>query len=54
MAGESGGVCAAVGERVFDAIDALGTASAAELAPGGPIGALPAARSVTDRWIDAA
>ncbi|WP_078652717.1 bifunctional glycosyltransferase/CDP-glycerol:glycerophosphate glycerophosphotransferase [Streptomyces sp. NRRL F-525] len=41
-----GGNC----ERVFEAIDALGTASAAELAPEGPVGALPAA----SRWIDAA
>ncbi|MGH1555698.1 hypothetical protein ACRAWF_39285 [Streptomyces sp. L7] len=41
-----GGNC----ERVFEAIDALGTASAAQLAPGGPVGALPAA----SRWIDAA
>ncbi|MFC9102227.1 MULTISPECIES: bifunctional glycosyltransferase/CDP-glycerol:glycerophosphate glycerophosphotransferase [Streptomyces] len=40
-------------ERVYEAIDALGTASAAELAPAGPIGALPAA-TPQERWIDAA
>ncbi|MFE4967155.1 glycosyltransferase [Streptomyces sp. NPDC056660] len=45
-----GGNC----ERVFDAIDALGTASAAALAPGRPIGALPAPLPTLAEWIDAA
>ncbi|MDN3021497.1 glycosyltransferase [Streptomyces sp. S.PB5] len=41
-------------ERVFDAIDALGTASAAELAPAGPVGALTTERTAPSRWVDAA
>ncbi|MFJ8332677.1 glycosyltransferase [Streptomyces sp. NPDC094437] len=45
-----GGNC----ERVFEAIDALGTASAAALAPPGPIGALPQQDTAASRWVDAA
>ncbi|WP_448316110.1 bifunctional glycosyltransferase/CDP-glycerol:glycerophosphate glycerophosphotransferase [Streptomyces sp. CO7] len=41
--------------RVFEAIDALGDVPAAELAPDGPVGALPAAaETTTDRWVGAA
>ncbi|WP_129305971.1 glycosyltransferase [Streptomyces sp. L2] len=46
-----GGNC----QRVYDAIEALGTAPAAELAPDGPLGALePSGVTASTRWVDAA
>ncbi|MEU9136874.1 glycosyltransferase [Streptomyces sp. NPDC048404] len=40
--------------RVFEAIDALGEAPAAALAPAGPVGALARPETEQTRWIDAA
>ncbi|MFF9208146.1 MULTISPECIES: glycosyltransferase [unclassified Streptomyces] len=45
-----GGNC----ERVYEAIAALGTSSAAALAPAGPVGALQPDVAASTRWVDAA